>query len=56
MAILAKTYFCQSGFYHGKNVFFHHLDKTCQPWLKHNNVKSTFVNSQYNCLKLTKIA
>jgi len=27
-----KKYFCQSGFYHGKNGFFHLLAKTCQPW------------------------
>jgi len=27
-----KKYFWQSGFYHGKNRFFHLLAKTCQPW------------------------
>jgi len=38
MTVLAKTYFyrqiCQSGFYHGKNGFIHHLAKSCQPCRK----------------------
>ena len=31
----SKNYFCQSGFYHGKNGDFHHLAKNCQPCSKY---------------------